>query len=372
VAQGVGHDWAVGFLADAAGDDRYTAVALAQGAGSSNGVGVLADVRGRDSLAVAGSTVQGCGIPARGYPSIGLLLTRDAAVLGLPVIEGRATRRCGDLGFTFSALGLPDGLSWDPAALPAAGRAAASVAAVPPPPSAAWPPGSERVVNLLRQAAGPGESGEADARRRAARRALQADPGALPVLLAALGRDDPGVVSAALDLLVAMGSPAAHAVVGLLSHADLRLRRRAAWVLKTVPQPEARTRLLEAARGESDPVVRAYALEALRPWAAGDAVRAVLVAALEREAEWFVRLGAARALEGADDAEVLEILAAALGDGHFAVRAAAREALAAAGAAPKPYLMRRAAGTAGAAGPLEAIARRHARALLEPLDEAGK
>ena len=372
VAQGVGHDWAAGFLADAVGDDRYTAVALAQGAASSNGVGILADVRGHDSLGVAGSTVQGCGVPSRGSPSVGLLLTNDAAVLGLPVIEGRATRRCGEVGITMSALGLPAGLAWDPVPLPVPAVVAPVGAPVPDHPPAAWPPRSEGVLKLLRQAADIGESPEAETRRRAARRALLADPGALLVLRAALDRDDPGIVSPALDLLVAMGSPAARAMAPLLSHPDTRLRRRAAWVLKAVAPADATPRLLDAARGDSDPLVRAYALEALRPWAGGDAIRVLLVVALEREAEWIVRLGAVRALEGTDEPDALEALAAALGDAHFGVRAAAQTALSAAGPAARPYLERRAAAATGKEGPLEAIARRLARALLERLEEAGK
>ena len=130
VAQGVGHDWAAGILADAAGDDAYRAVSLAQGAGSSNGVGILADVSGRDALAVPGPTVQGCGVPSRGYPSVGLLLMQDAAILGLPV-EGRVSRRCGNQGLTLSALGLPAGLPWDPAPHHATTRAAAPPVVAP-------------------------------------------------------------------------------------------------------------------------------------------------------------------------------------------------------------------------------------------------
>ncbi len=372
VAQGVGHDWAAGFLADAAGDDRYAAVALAQGAGSSNGVGVLADVRGRDSLAVAGSTVQGCGIPSRGYPSIGLLLTHEASVLGLPVVDGRATRRCGKVGITLSALGLPSGVRWEPEPLPAAGPAAPRPEASGPRSPASWPSHSEKLVGLLRQAADQGENPEAEAKRRAARRALLADPNALPVLLAALDRDDPGIVNAALDLFVAMGGPAAPPLARLLDHPDARLRRRAAWVLRAAPHLDARARVLEAARADPDPVVRAYALEALRPWAGDDEARAVLVAALKGEAEWVVRLGACQALEGTDGPDALEALAAALGDAHFGVRAAAQDALAAAGAAARPYLTRRAAGGEGARRSLEGFARRHARALLDHLGEAGK
>ncbi|HEY7677250.1 MAG TPA: hypothetical protein VIG69_09270, partial [Candidatus Methylomirabilis sp.] len=173
VAQGVGHDWAIGVLADAAGDDRYTAAGLAQGAGSSNGVGILSDVAGGNSLGVAGPTVQGCGVPSRGYPSIGLLLTNDASVSGLPVNEGRAMRRCGSVGITLSALGSPAGLPWDPAPFPSAGPA---TSAPPPSPPSPWPPGSDRMVKLLRQAADMDESPQGEARRDAARRALNAEP----------------------------------------------------------------------------------------------------------------------------------------------------------------------------------------------------
>jgi hypothetical protein len=376
VAQGVGHDWGAGFLVDVAGDDRYAAVSLAQGAGSSNGVGILADVRGRDSLAVPGSTVQGCGVPSRGYASVGLLLMDDAAVLGLPGVLERATRRCGELGFTFSALGLPAGIAWAPAPLPAGG---ASMPAEPPlPPSArasapAWPPRTEKQVMLLRQAADPAESAEAEARRRAARRALLADPGALDVLLAALHREDPAIVNAALDLLAAMGSPAARPAADLLRQKDLRLRRRGAWVLKAVASGETRGPLLEAARADGDPVVRGYALEALRSWVMEPEVRAVLLAVLGGESEWIVRLGAARGLEGAEDADALAALAAGLGDAHFAVRGAAREALAAAGAGARPVLVQRAAGGDGDTPAVrEVFARRHARALLQHLEEGAK
>jgi len=150
------------------------------------------------------------------------------------------------------------------------------------------------------------------------------------------------------------------------------VRRRAAWVLKGVAQPEVRSRLLEAARRDADPVARAFALEALRPWAAGDEARALLLAALRGEAEWVARLGAARGLEGMDDADALAILAAALADAHFGVRAAARRALVAAGVAARPALERIAAAPAPPARSLDAIARRHARALLQRLDEGNR
>jgi HEAT repeat protein len=220
------------------------------------------------------------------------------------------------------------------------------------------------VVKLLRQAADMAESPEGEARRGAARRALQAEPEALPVLLAALERDDPGIVTASLEALVAMGGPAALPVAGLLDRAEARVRRRAAWVLKAQAHPEVEARLIEAARADGDPLVRAYALEALRPRASGPEARPVLLAALGREADWIVRLGAARGLKGADEADVLEVLAAALGDAHFSVRAAAQEGLAAAGEAARPALARRASPAEAGGGQLEAIARRHTRALL--------
>lgn len=369
VAQGVGHDWAVGILADGAGDDKYIAAALAQGAGSGNGVGILADVAGRNSLGAGAPTVQGCGVPSRGYPSIGLLLTNDASAPGLPLIEGRATRRCGSVGITLAAPGSPAGLPWDPAPFPSAGPAPP---APPPRPPSPWPPRADRVVKLLRQAADMAESPEGEARRRAAREALNADPEALPVLLAALEREDPGIVTASLEALVAMGGAAAQPVARLLDRADARVRRRAAWVLKAQAHPEVEARLIEAAGADGDPLVRAYALEALRPWAGGAAARPVLLAALKREADWIVRLGAARGLEGAGEADALEALAAALGDAHFSVRAAAQDALAAAGEAARPFLARRATPAQAEGGPLEAIARRHARALLERLEAKGK
>jgi hypothetical protein len=75
VGQGVGHDMAVGLLVDAAGDERYEARYLAQGSGLSNGVGLLADLAGAARFHMPeGAQAWGSAEPARGLPSVGLLL----------------------------------------------------------------------------------------------------------------------------------------------------------------------------------------------------------------------------------------------------------------------------------------------------------
>lgn len=47
-----GHDFSVGFLLDAAGNDRYSVGNLGLGAGNDNGVGILADLGGNDSYTI--------------------------------------------------------------------------------------------------------------------------------------------------------------------------------------------------------------------------------------------------------------------------------------------------------------------------------
>lgn len=49
VAQGMGHDYGVGYLEDSQGNDRYLGGTLIQGAATRGGLGLLIDVRGKDS-----------------------------------------------------------------------------------------------------------------------------------------------------------------------------------------------------------------------------------------------------------------------------------------------------------------------------------
>ncbi len=73
VAQGCGHDWAVGILWDLAGDDYYQGSGMTQGGANANGIGILVDRAGND--AYSGRTeVQGWSFESRGTIGLGLML----------------------------------------------------------------------------------------------------------------------------------------------------------------------------------------------------------------------------------------------------------------------------------------------------------
>jgi hypothetical protein len=102
VGQGVGHDMALGLLVEASGRDTYEAKYLAQGSASSNGIGVLADLAGGGGWSMGpDASAWGSAQPARGLPSVGVLL-HDAAAAAftrppLPAAKRRQRNSCPEI-----------------------------------------------------------------------------------------------------------------------------------------------------------------------------------------------------------------------------------------------------------------------------------
>lgn len=91
MAQGAGHDFSLGFLYEASGDDRYDAPNLSLGGGNANGSGIFWDVEGADTHLVKAETTLGrANTDSRGgvrdrIDTIGLFLDtggRDACPTG--------------------------------------------------------------------------------------------------------------------------------------------------------------------------------------------------------------------------------------------------------------------------------------------------
>lgn len=155
-----------------------------------------------------------------------------------------------------------------------------------------------------------------------------AGPAALPRLVGALGDEHGEVRAAAVEALVAIGSPAVPELVAALSSPGDFTRQSAAEALGLLREASARAALLERLR---DPVldVRAAAVEALS--AIGDpAVVPGLVGALGDENE-DIRARAAIALGAIRDAAAVPGLLAALRDPDGVVRWWAADALGAIG-----------------------------------------
>jgi len=63
MSMGAGHDFSIGLLVDAAGNDRYDAGGLSMGAANANGWGLLLDLEGDDEYGTtANSANEACGI----------------------------------------------------------------------------------------------------------------------------------------------------------------------------------------------------------------------------------------------------------------------------------------------------------------------
>jgi len=321
--QGFGLERGIGMLCDAAGDDGYTADRLAQGAAMSSGIALALDLSGQDSYVCR---EDGQGFVPRGDAPGTVALLGDGA--GSDSYVGRDRN---NLCWSDGGLGL--GIDMDSgdmtrmdAVLPVAtGRIALGprqplgpVDLIPIPGEV--PPVADLDV-LWSDAL---EAQDLRQQRNATRAFVGLQEQSIPYLVRKLADPDEGRIRVAQDILAEIGTAAVPELLRLMDQGQEREARVAMAVLGMIGDPRAAGRLVQQSKSLRwrTRAAAAGGMGALE----GEDTRLVLEQLL-RDPDEDVQRSAVVALRRRCETDSAEAIAGLLGDGVYAVRAAAEEAL---------------------------------------------